>query len=87
MPAKNPDPGSQISLIDSQTQAFTSSKKTSSAIAGKIAKLVDNMLVGGLTTETVKERAEKHSPPENCKNLSVMIVNEEIWDLLPTQCI
>ena len=27
-PAKNPDPGSQASLIDSLTQAFTSSKKT-----------------------------------------------------------
>ena len=81
-PAKNPDPGSQASLIDSLTQAFTSSKKTSPAIAGKIAELVDSMLVGGLSTETVKERAEKHSPPENCKYLSVTTVNEEIWDLL-----
>ena len=81
-PAKNPDPGSQASLIDSLTQAFTSSKKTSPAIAGKIAELVDSMLVGGLSTETVKERAEKHSPAENCKYLSVTTVNEEIWDLL-----
>ena len=81
-PAKNPDPGSQASLIDSLTQAFTSRKKTSPAIAGKIAELVDSMLVGGLSTETVKERAEKHSPPENCKYLSVTTVNEEIWDLL-----
>ena len=81
-PAKNPDPGSQTSLIDSLTQAFTSSKKTSPAIAGKIAELVDSMLVGGLSTETVKERVEKHSPPENCKYLSVTTVNEEIWDLL-----
>ena len=81
-PAKNPDPGSQVSLIDSLTQAFTSSKKTSPAIAGKIAELVDSMLVGGLSTETVKERAEKHSPPENCRYLSVTTVNEEIWDLL-----
>ena len=40
------------------------------------------MLVRGLSTETVKERAEKHSPPENCKYLSVTSVNEEIWDLL-----
>ena len=79
---KNPDPGSQTSLIDSLTQAFTSSKKTSPAIAGKIAELVDSMLVGGLSTDTVKERAEKHSPPENCKYLAVTTVNEEIWDLL-----
>ena len=64
-PVKNPDPGSQASLINSLTQAYTSSKKTSPAIAGKIAELVDSMLVGGLSTETVKEQAEKHSPPEN----------------------
>lgn len=81
-PGKNPDPGSQASLIDSLTQAFTSRKKTSPAIAGKIAELVDSMLVGGLSTETVKERPEKHSLPENCKYLSVTTVNEEIWDLL-----
>ncbi len=80
--ATNSDPGSQTSLLDSLTQAFTSTKKTSPAIAGKIAELVDSMLVGGLSTETVKERAEKHSPPENCKYLSVTTVNEEIWDLL-----
>ena len=35
-------------LIDSLSQAFTSSKKTPPAIAGKIAELpVDSMLVGG----------------------------------------
>ena len=81
-PAKHPDPGSQASLIDSLTQAFTSRKKTSPAIAGKIAEPVDSMLVGGLSTEMVKERAKKHSPPENCKYLSVTTMNEEIWDLL-----
>ena len=76
IPAKNPDPGSQALLIDSLTQAFTSSKKTPPAIAGKVAELVDSMLVGGggggmgggnLSIDRVKERAEKHSPPENCK--------------------
>ena len=76
IPAKNPDPGSQALLIDSLTQAFTSSKKTPPAIAGKIAELVDSMLVGGgggamgggnLSIDRVKERAEKNSPPENCK--------------------
>ena len=42
IPAKDPDLGSQASLIDSLTQAFTSSKKTSSARAGKIAELVNS---------------------------------------------
>ena len=81
-PARNPDPGSQASIIDSLTQACTSSKKTSPFIAGKIIELVDRMLLGGLSTGTVKEQAEKHSPPENCKYLSMTSVNEEIWDLL-----
>jgi len=77
-PVENPHPGSQVSLIDSLSQAFTFSKKTSRAIAGKIAELVDSMLVGGLSTEAVKERAEKYLPPEKCKYLSVTTVNEEI---------
>ena len=78
-PAKNPDPGKQTSLLDSLTQALTSSKKSLPAIAGKIAELIDSMFV---LTEMVKERAEEHLPPENCKYLSVTTNSEEIWDLL-----
>jgi len=77
-PAENPHPRSQVSLIDTLTQALTFSKKTSPAIVGKIAELVDSMLLGGLSTEAVKERAEKYLPPENCKYLSVTTINEEI---------
>lgn len=81
---KSPESGpTQSALVDSLTQAFTTSKVTSPAIEGKIAELIDNMLIGGLSAETVKERVEKHPPPENCKFLSVTMVNEEIWDLLP----
>ena len=80
---KSPESGSQSALVDSLTQAFTTSKVTSPAIEGKIAELIDNMLIGGLSAETVKERVEKHPPPENCKFLAVTMVNEEIWDLLP----
>ena len=80
---KSPESGSQSALVDSLTQAFTTSKVTSPAIEGKIAELIDNMLIGGLSAETVKERVEKHPPPENCKFLAVTMVNEEIWELLP----
>ena len=79
---KSPESGSQSALVESLTQAFTKSKVTSPAIDGKIAELIDNMLIGGLSAKTVKERVEKHPPPENCKFLAVT-VNEEIWDLLP----
>ncbi|CAH3173208.1 unnamed protein product [Porites lobata] len=80
---KSPESGSQSALVESLTQAFTKSKVTSPAIEGKIAELIDNMLIGGLSAETVKERVEKHPPLENCKFLAVTMVNEEIWDLLP----
>ena len=80
---KSPESGSQSALVDSLTQAFTTSEVTSPAIEGKIAELIDNMFIGGLSAETVKERVEKHPPPENWKFLAVTMVNEEIWDLLP----
>ena len=78
-----PDPGPQSSVVDSLTQAFTPQKATSPPIEGQIAELINNMLVGGLSAEMVKDRVEKHPPPENCENLSVTTVNEEVWDLLP----
>ena len=71
---KSPELGSQSALVDSLTQAFTTSIVTSPAIEGKIAELIDNMLIGGLSAETVKERVEKHPPPENCKLLAVTMV-------------
>ena len=64
---KSPESGSQSALVDSLTQAFTTSKVTSPAIEGKIAELIDNMLIRGLSAETAKERMEKHPPPENSK--------------------
>ena len=41
------------------------------------------MLTGGVSTDTVKESADKYSSPENIKVLGVTSVNEEVWDLLP----
>ncbi len=39
--------------------------------------------MGGLSAEIVKDRVDKHPPPENCENFAVTMVNEEVWDLLP----
>ena len=77
------EPQGHNSIVDSLTQAYLPNTKTSPAIEGKIATLVDNMLTGGLSTDTVKESADKYSPPENVKRLNVTSVNEEAWDLLP----
>ena len=70
-------------IVDSLTLAYLPNMKTSLAIEGKIATLVDNKLTGGLSTNTVKESANKYSLPENVKRLNVTSVNEEVWDLLP----
>ena len=50
---KSPESGSQSALVESLTQAFTTSKVTSPAIEGKTAELIDKMLIGGLSAETV----------------------------------
>ena len=80
-PASCPDSGSQDDILESLTQAFVQTKEKSPAIS--IAGLIDNMVTGGLSPNTIKERAEKYPPPENCKFLSTTTVNKEIWDLLP----
>ena len=77
------DSGLQNDILESLTQAFVQSKEKSPAIAEKIAELIDNIATGGLSSETVKERADKYPSPENCKFLSITTVNEKIWDLLP----
>ena len=59
-------------LLDSLTQAFISSVKRSPPIATQIADLID----------TAKERGEKYFPPESCRRVGTVTVNEEIWDLL-----
>ena len=69
-------------LLDSLTQALLSTSKKSPDIEGKIATLVDNILTGELSQDSVKERGEKYLPPANCKYLTPTLVNEEIWDLL-----
>ena len=77
-----PDSGPQREFLESLTQAFIPNIQKSPAIESKIAQLVDNMLTGNLSSETVKERVEKYPPPANCEYLLVTTVNEEIWDLM-----
>jgi hypothetical protein len=65
-------------VVDSLTQAFTPQKATSPPIEGQIAELINNMLVGGLSAEMVKDRVEKHPPPENCENLFWICCREKV---------
>ena len=65
-------------IIDSLTQALTSKPKKSPPIDAKIASLVDDILIADMA----REKGEKYSPPENCKHLQAITINEEIWDLM-----
>ncbi|XP_068678583.1 uncharacterized protein [Montipora foliosa] len=77
-----PDEGTNNDFLDSLTQALLPNSKKSPDIEEKIATLVNNILTGELSQDSVKERGEKYPPPANCKYLTPTMVNEEIWDLL-----
>ena len=77
-----PEEGTNNDLLDSLTQALLPNSKKSPGVEEKIAGLVDNILTGELSQDSLKERGEKYPPPANCKYLTTTMVNEEIWDLL-----
>lgn len=61
----------QNHIFKSLTQAFLPSMKRSPAIDRKIAEFLDNMLMGDLLTDVVKESADKYSLQENTQLLNV----------------
>ena len=77
-----PGEGTNNDFLDSLTQALLPNTKQSPNIEEKIAGLVNNILTGELSQDSVKERGKKYPPPANCKYLTATMVNEEIWDLL-----
>ena len=76
-----PDEGTDNDFLDSLTQALLLNNKKSPDIK-KIAGLVNNILTGELSQDSVKERGEKYPPLANCKCPTATMVNEETWDLL-----
>ena len=77
-----PDEGTNDDFPDSLTQALLPNSKKSPDIEEKIATLVNNILTGELSQDSVKEQGEKYPPPANCKYLTPTMVNEKNWDLL-----
>ena len=69
-------------IIDSLTQALKSRPKKSPPVDAKIASLVDDILTGDLSADMAREKGEKYPPPENCKHLQAITINEEIWDVV-----
>ena len=55
----------QKTITERLTLAYLPNTKNSQSIEGKIAELIDNMLTGGMSSDTVKESADKYSSPEN----------------------
>ena len=76
------DKGTNNDFQDSLTQALLPNSKTSPDNEKRIAGLVNNILTGELSHDSVKKRGEKYPPPANCKYLTPTMLNEEIWDLL-----
>ena len=61
----DPESQGQNNIVESLTNVYLPNTKKSLAIKGKIAKLIDNMLTGGLSTDTVKQKADKYFSLEN----------------------
>ena len=69
-------------VIDSLRQTLLPNPKQSPPIGEKIASLLNKILTGELSSETLKTKAEQYPAPDNCKHLTTVLVNEEIWDLM-----
>ena len=80
--SSNPESRNQTNLVDSLTQAIYESTKKSPAIEGKITELIEHVLTGGISADTVKESAVKYPVLENINLQAITSVNEEVWDLL-----
>ena len=68
-------------IIDSLTQALKSKPKKAPPTDAKIASLIDDILTGDLSSDMAREK-DKHPPPENCKHLQAVTINEEICALM-----
>ena len=72
------DEGTNNDFLDSLTQALLPNSKKPPDVEEKIAGLVNNILTGELSQDSVKERGEKYPPPANRNYLTAIMVNEEI---------
>lgn len=56
----DPERQSQSNIVENLTQAYLSNTKKSPLSKAKIAELIENMLTGGLSANTVKESVESN---------------------------
>ena len=43
---------------------------------------MDKILTGELSSEMLQTKGDQYPAPDNCKHLTTVLVNEEIWDLM-----
>lgn len=56
----DPERQSQSNIVENLTQAYLPNTKKSLLSKAKIAELIENMLTGGLSANTVKESVESN---------------------------
>lgn len=56
----DPERQSQSSIVENLTQAYLRNTKKSPLSKAKIAELIENMVTGGLSANTVKESVESN---------------------------
>ena len=71
---------SNLSMLHKLSQNLKAKEKIDSPISDELASIVNDLMSNGVSEETLKDQKEKHNRPENCTYLTVLKVNEEIWD-------
>ncbi|CAG2217231.1 unnamed protein product [Mytilus edulis] len=66
-------------LMDEMSEFYNDSEETSAAIEESLAKSVNTSLRSKIPDSKFKEIKSKYKRPENCQNLMIPSVNEEVW--------
>lgn len=66
-------------LMDELLEFYNDSEETSAAVEDSLAKSVNSSLRTQIPDSKFKEMKEKYKRPENCQNLMIPPVNEEVW--------
>ncbi|ESO93043.1 hypothetical protein LOTGIDRAFT_162066 [Lottia gigantea] len=85
MPPSNVLSNSQSNDVDLLTQLdseFNGDEPTTTPIMDRLASIVNKRFINKLSDDKLKEKTEKYLRPSNCEELTVPLVNQEIWGKL-----
>lgn len=79
------DDDSDGELLEELQQLYdTAVEEVGPPIDGKLKDLVNNLFTHHLTDDRQKNLHDKHLRPENCPTMVNPRVNQEVWDILPS---